>query len=125
MDFMFHPTSFMEQKAKDSYVHLMPRFKIAQNVINNIKMLESSGRTQIQFFPLTNLQDRIVQSTGANSKDFRELLKQLVLDQYNKFGYQHIQEFVQKVDIKFLEQVSDPSKTPEIHTYLQQVGEVN
>ena len=123
MDFMFHPTSFMEEKTKGSYVHLTPRFKIAQNLINNIKMLESSGRTQMKYFPLANMQDRIIQSTGSTTKDFRELLKELVLDQYRIFGYPHIEEFVQKLDIKFLEQVSDPNKTPEIQEYLQQVAE--
>ena len=125
IDFMFHPSSFMEEKTKSSYVHLTPRFKIAQNVIKNIRMLESSGRTKLQFFPLTNLEDRIIASTTVSSKEFRELLKEITIDLYNVFGYSHIEDFIQRIDIKFLEQISDKNKTPEIHNYLLQVGDAS
>ncbi|CAI2387590.1 unnamed protein product [Moneuplotes crassus] len=124
IDFMFDPTSFMEEKTKGSYIHLTPRFKIAQTVINNIRMLESSGRTKISSLPLLNLEDCIAGSTSVNSKEYRELLKQVILDLYNAFGFRHIEDFIHKVDVKFLEQVSDPKKTPEIHDYLQHVDGV-
>jgi hypothetical protein len=119
MEFMFKPTSFMEEKTKSSWIHLMPRFKIAQTVIRNLSRLESSGRIKNNTFPLTHLQNRIVESTGANSKELRELLKELIHDMYSVFGYKRIEEFIQRLDLKFLEQVSDPYKTPEIQAYLK------
>lgn len=137
MDFMFKPTSFMKEKCKESYVHLLPRFKIAKTVINNLKMLESTKRITKEHFPLKNLEERIVAKYGlsssynerilhtqnndgslSDSKELRTMTKDLIIDMYNIFGYKRIEEFIQRLDLKFLTSIADSKKTPEIQAYL-------
>lgn len=38
---------------------------------------------------------------------------------YTIFGYNRIEEFVQKLDVKFVQQFADPKKTPEIYNYVE------
>lgn len=119
VDFMFKPTSFLEEKCKKSYVHLLPRFRIIKTVISNLRMLESSKRITKQNFPLKHLEDRIIDAVGTNSKELRNLSKQLIVDMYTNFGYKNIEEFIQRLDIKFIAQFADANKTPEIYEYLK------
>ena len=119
LDFMFKPTSFLEEKWRKSYVHLLPRFKIIKTVIANLKMLESSKRISAHSFPLQYLEDRIVDAVSTNSKELRNLSKELILDIYSTFGYKSIEEFIQRLDVKFVAQFADAKKTPEIYEYLK------
>ena len=119
LDFMFKPTSFLEEKWRKSYVHLLPRFKIIKTVLSNLKMLESSKRVTKSTFPLQNLEDRIIDAVSTNSKELRTLSKELIIDLYSTFGYKSIEEFIQRLDVKFVSQFADQKKTPEIYEYLK------
>lgn len=82
-------------------------------------MLESSKRVTKSTFPLQNLEDRIIDAVSTNSKELRALSKELIIDLYSTFGYKSIEEFIQRLDVKFVSQFADQKKTPEIYEYLK------